>query len=339
MNHPLPASAHLNQFKKAAKQLLKSYQQNPATVTDRIRRQCPDDATSDFKLADSQRVIAREYGFVSWAKLKSALDTKSPAERVIDAAAGGHTALIDLILRDDASLIHTRGGWQQYGPLFFALKEGHDDTADFLRDQGAELDVFEAAALGSVHELKRILTVSPALAHAKRDHYDATPLHAVRGAGADAARFLLENGADVNAIDSERQRLTPLHGRAEHGDVAMVTLLLEHGADIHAESCMGTPLHAAVGGFQHKPPKTWRDVAEILLEHGADVNARSNPCEVTDWTPLHHAAWRDHIEAVTWLLEKGADVNAINGAGHTPLKTAEIYSGPDIQQILTKATP
>ncbi len=338
MNHPLPASAHLNQFKKAAKQLLKAYHQKPAAAADRIRRQCPHDATSDFKLADAQRVIAREYGFVSWAKLKTALETKSPAERVIDAAAGGHTALLELILRDDPSLVETRGGWQQYRPLFFALKDDHDESADLLRDHGAELDIFEAAALGKVPELERILTASPELANAKRDHYDATPLHAVRGAGVDAARYLLEHGANVNAIDSDRQRLTPLHGRAEHGDVAMVSLLLAHGADMHAESCMGTPLHAAVGGFQHKPPKTWCEVAEILLDHGADVNARSNPCGVSDWTTLHHAAWRDHQEAVVWLLEKGADANSVNGAGQTPLQTAEIYGGPDIQQILARAT-
>jgi ankyrin repeat protein len=55
----------------------------------------------------------------------------------------------------------------------------------------------------------------------------------------------------------------------------MVKLLLEHRADVHAVSCMSTPLHCAVGGFQHAPPERWREVAEQLLEAGADVNAGS----------------------------------------------------------------
>jgi ankyrin repeat protein len=76
--------------------------------------------------------------------------------------------------------------------------------------------------------LRALLGRSPELANARREHCDATPLHAARGNVA-AARLLLEFGADVNDIDGAKQRLMPLHGRAEHGDVEMVKLLLEHG--------------------------------------------------------------------------------------------------------------
>ena len=210
-----------------------------------------------------------------------------------DAVANDDRDAITSLLTDDATLIEARVGWQLYRPLFFALQDRRAAAIDVLRKYGATLDVFEAAALGNVDELRLLLHRSPRLANARREHCDATPLHAARG-NLDAARLLIQFGAEVNAIDSQKQRLMPLHCRAEHGDVETVELLLEHGANVHAVSCMSTPLHCAVGGFQHAPPKRWREVANQLLQAGADVHAGSAENGDPNWTPLHHAAWRNH---------------------------------------------
>ncbi|HET6881766.1 MAG TPA: ankyrin repeat domain-containing protein [Pirellulales bacterium] len=158
---------------------------------------------------------------------------------------------------------------------------------------------------------------------------------AVANDAAEAVELLIEFGADVHAIDGEKQRLTPLHGRAEHGDVEMVELLLKHGADVNAASCMSTPLHCAVGGFQHAPPERWRDVAERLLEAGADINAGSAENGDPNWTPLHHATWRNHIAAVAWLLQLGADRTRVNKYGSTPLQTARYFGHEEIVKLLS----
>ena len=335
MAHPLPPLANLALFKRYAKQLLKNYRENPSHSEERIARQCPDDLGPDFKLADAQRVVAREYGFESWAKLKAYLESKPPNQLLFDAVASGDADTVQSLLDDDAALIEAHGGWQLYRTLFFAMQNGHHDTIAVLRKHGATLDVFEAAALGNVAELRTLLNGSPELANARREHYDGTPLHAVRGASIKAARLLIEFGADVNAIDGEKQRLMPLHGRAEHGDVEMVELLLEHGADVHAVSCMSTPLHCAVGGFQHEPSERWRDVAERLVEFGADVNAGSAENGDANWIPLHHAAWRNHVAAVRWLLEHGADTTRVNKYGGTPLQTAQYFKHQEIVDLLS----
>ena len=335
MSHPLPANAQLQQFKQAAKHLLRAFNENSEDVREQIEREFTLDSNGDFELANAQFVIARRYGFESWAKLKAHLESKPLSEQMIDAASQGATEVVDFLLSDDKKLIDAVGGWQQFRPLFFAEKGGHEETAAILRHHGATLNVFEAAAFGSVTELQRILNESAEVANARREHYDATPLHCVRGAGVEAAKCLINAGANVNATDA--QNLTPLHGRAEHGDLEMVKLLVQSGAKLHAESCMGTPLHAAVGGYQHKPPKRWREVAEFLREHGADVNFRSHCGVAGDWTPLHHAAWRNHLAAVRWLVAAGADPAIVNAHGHTAEQTASHCQHKEIVDSLAEA--
>jgi hypothetical protein len=334
MDHPLPPFATLDTFRRHAKQLLKTYRENPSLCAERIARHCPDDLGGEFGLADAQRVVARERGFESWAKLKKYLEACPPERVIFDAVLKGDALAVEALLADEPRLIAARGGWELYRPLYFAVTSGRGDVIDVLRRSGATLDVFEAAALGNVAELRALLGASPGLATARREHCDATPLHAAREK-VEAARLLIECGADVNAIDGQRQRLMPLHGRAEHGDVAMVELLLEHGADVHAVSCMSTPLHCAVGGFQHVPPERWRDVAERLVAAGADVNAGSAANGDPGWTPLHHAAWRNHVAAVSWLLARGADKSRVNKYGATPLETAKYFDHKEIMGLLS----
>ncbi|MEM2790511.1 MAG: ankyrin repeat domain-containing protein, partial [Thermofilaceae archaeon] len=48
------------------------------------------------------------------------------------------------------------------------------------------------------------------------------------------------------------------------------------------------------------------EVARFLVENGADVNARN----IDGMTPLHLAVFRGHLEVARFLVEKGADVNA-----------------------------
>src|SRR5262245_37589618 len=145
--HPLPAFATVTRLKRHAKQLLKNYRENPSLSEERIARQCPDDLGPYFRLADAQRVIAREYGFDSWTMLKRYLESRPQEQLVFDAVAADDADAVESLRADNNKLIDARSGWQLYRPLFFAMQKGHTAAVEVLRRRGAKLDIFEAAAL------------------------------------------------------------------------------------------------------------------------------------------------------------------------------------------------
>src|SRR5580692_6791524 len=79
-----PYRPDFNQFKRQAKELLKSYRAGDANAVAEVRRheQAPDPAT--LALHDAQRVLARSYGFPSWHKLKSYVQTIQPYWRHLE---------------------------------------------------------------------------------------------------------------------------------------------------------------------------------------------------------------------------------------------------------------
>ncbi len=95
------------------------------------------------------------------------------------------------------------------------------------------------------------------------------------------------------------------------------------------------PLHAAAGveygegfaGNAHRhAPDGWMAAVKYLVEElGADVNARDND----GYTPLHHAAARGDNDMILYLVSKGADVTAVARSGQT---TADMANGP-VQRV------
>ena len=143
-----------------------------------------------------------------------------------------------------------------------ALYQGDAETARRLAGT-AELDVFEAASLGDVARLGDLLPSDPALAQARSDD-DFTALHyAAFFDGPEAARLLLEHGADVNAFADNELGVRPLNSAAAAGKRDVAAILLEHGADPNAPTRSGfTPLDAARENSDD-------ELADLLRSHGA----------------------------------------------------------------------
>lgn len=161
-------------------------------------------------------------------------------------------------------------------------------------------------------------------------------------------RLLCEKGCPINAKDEET--LTPLHHAARDNKPEMIKALLSCGArmDVGAEwgwsvySAGYTPFHIAVeeghiecvramiemrqdvnqprqdvGGTPLSVAVIYgrKRIAELLIENGADVNAGNHD----GWTPLHLAP---DAETVRMLIEAGGDVHARTKSGFAPLHKA-----------------
>ena len=138
------------------------------------------------------------------------------------------------------------------------------------------------------------------------------PLHlAARAGAADAANFLLKNGADINLLSESGY--APLHEAA--ADAKMAELLLSQGAEPqrHDPELGITPLHMAAR-------RGSSEVCQLLLN--ADVDVDVNAPTKNGATPLHEAAQHGHIQIIDLLVESGGDASIETKDGHTPLRMA-----------------
>ncbi|WCR58329.1 MAG: Phosphocholine transferase AnkX [Wolbachia endosymbiont of Ctenocephalides felis wCfeJ] len=121
----------------------------------------------------------------------------------------------------------------------------------------------------------------------------------------EVVKFLVDKGASINAKD--RFGWTPLHSAAVSNTGNIAKLLIDMGADINAKNDDNkTPFELAC-----KNGKT--EVASFL----ATVQDNRHR------TALHYAAQEGNLKLVGLLIEKGADVNAKDNEGKTPLDLAK----------------
>src|ERR671937_2753270 len=151
--------------------------------------------------------------------------------------------------------------------LLQAVYRGDQEKAEQLLAENPQLDIFEAAALGRTERLRELLDEDPSLANAwAEDGFQPLGLASFFG-HAEAARLLVERGAEVNSASRNQMKVMPLHSAAATSDpdarYALAKLLLEHGADPNARQQDDyTPLMAAE---QHGDAR----LTELLRQHGA----------------------------------------------------------------------
>src|SRR6516164_4319881 len=128
--------------------------------------------------------------------------------------------------------------------------------------------------------------------------------------------------AEDPSVANARGHLGNLLHDAAHGwDIERVRLLLSFGAEVNARNFDGghTPLYYAANHVEPSRPTDGKVVAETLIRHGAEVNVHSGPIQ---GTPLHTAARRDNVVVASVLLSAGADIEARDIKGETPLRRA-----------------
>jgi hypothetical protein len=120
---------------------------------------------------------------------------------------------------------------------------------------------------------------------------------------------------------------TVLHVAAAAYQVEIARKLIAQGADVAARNRRGAaPLHYATDGAPDSPrwnPRAQAATIACLIEAGADPNA----ADLGGTTPLHRAVRNRCAAAVAALLDGGADVRRKNKRGSTPSQLATRNTG------------
>lgn len=206
-----------------------------------------------------------------------------------DAIKQGDAARVEAILDADPSL--AAAAENDVTPILLAIYHGKRDIARLLVARGAAVSFAEAIALGDPPRVKELLANDPSLLHSRTaDGFPSAALAVFFGHG-ELARWLIEQGADVNAAAENPQRVRAVHAAAAVCDRETMRLLLERGADPNARQQSDyTPLHGAASRGDVA-------MAKLLLEHGADASARgSDGLSVADVARKY-----GHPEFAEWL--------------------------------------
>lgn len=341
----LPSSPDLSHLKRQAKSLLRSARTGDTAALQRFIDILPDArgatlatlATRELKLHDAQSVIAREYGFKSWAELRRYVEWSrtTGAERVerwLRAVYDGNAGARRIALRAlrEQPALFKGNSWVACAIGDVDVLRGALTNAAWVNDAGGPLAMPPLVAvthsrLIAEPELQPKLLASAQLLLDAGANVDSAWINPAWPDGSQSAlygaagvthnvamtRLLLAAGANPNDNES-------LYHSVETIDSTCTRLLLNAGARVSGTNALGRVLDY-----------DRLDVLRLLLDHGGDANERP-------W--LHHAILRGRsIEHIRMLLDAGADLRAVNDHGVSLFRFAQAFGRADVVQLLREA--
>jgi len=350
----LPDPADLAHLKYQAQDLLKQLRKNDATALARWREFHPQFdrvLRNGARLADAQLVIARSYGFASWPKLKSHVESQGRIGALKQAIDTNNIDDVKRLLTSHPELHTAPMGYGKSGPLTWVAEcrvpweppsKTRLEIARWMIEHGSDVHqggdgpLMRAALNDSRMAMMELLVAHGANVNAQWSGYYPIICAACEALAPKSLRWLLDHGADPRI--PSRKYGTPLamligtYARDSSRKHACLEVMADWGLTI-----LDTPVLAVHRGrldllekhLSADPGLLLRrfSMAEIFPREvgmiDGDVPPHATPLDGV--TLLHVAVDFDEDEIVNWLLNHGADPNAaasIDGdgfGGQTPL--------------------
>jgi ankyrin repeat protein len=213
---------------------------------------------------------------------------------LFDAIRTGDAAKVRELISAGGGIVNARNS-QGQSAVLMACYMGRKEIRDLLVENGAALELHEAAAAGNLSRVKELVEGKPELA--KSYSPDGFPVMALAAAFGheDVARYLHGKGAEINAAATNGTGYTALTGAIANGHASIADWLADNGADLNYRYAKGhSPLlEAAANGRL--------DIIKTLLAHGADLYAHTGDGK----NSLNFARERGHTELAAYLQTLG----------------------------------
>ena len=190
----------------------------------------------------------------------------------------------------------------------------HEDMKKTARLNEAWDAAVDCIRIGDIDGFKKVLdeNVAQLVNWGHDEHNGCTVLRASTELARESfMSILLERGADVNA--QSVLGVTALMLASRLGHPSCISLLVDRGANVNAKNSYdgGTALMKA-------SQKGHPSCISVLLDRGANVDAKNND----GVTALMIASNKEHPSCISLLLDRGADLNAKTNDGYTALMAA-----------------
>ncbi len=351
----LPSSPNLEHLKYQAKDLLRGHAVRDVSVAQRIREFHPKFAKAPdseifavpLRLSDAQLVIAREYGFASWTRLKRRIEKPKANDNV---GLPHHERIEDPVFRRgvdlmDAGDVEGLRAHLRMNPQL-SRQRVEFEGGNYFRNPS----LLEFAAENPIRRGK-------------------LPANIV-----DAVQVIVDTGVDQAALDESLMLVATGQVPRECGvQSPLIELLCRHGADANCAAQAASvlfelesvqtllrcgarltlPLAAALGDVENArillgtanaderhlalavaAQYGYTEIVRMLLDTGEDPN-RFNPVGGhSHSTPLHQAAGNGHLETVKLLISRGAKTNTKDILfGGTPAGWARHAGQKDVEEF------
>jgi ankyrin repeat protein len=182
------------------------------------------------------------------------------------------------------------------------------------------ISLYRAVHVGDLDQVDRHIHWGADLNEANPD--GEMPLHVAARSGRVAiTRLLIRQGADLDVAN--RDGRTPIYVALMAGRTQAAKLLYESGAALDADNLLHEVARNRIAD---------RDVIAFLTRHGGNINN----VDASGSTALHTAVDRGFRVVSKVLISRGADVNALDRNGHSPLKLAMENNNPDLIVLLQR---